>query len=640
LKPTPEAVLKQYWGHESFRTPQKEIIEAVLSGQDCLALLPTGGGKSVCFQVPAVLLPGTCLVISPLIALMEDQIQQLSKKGISSIMIHSGMSYHQIDVALDNCIYGEVKLLYCSPERLKSELFQERIRKLKLSMIAVDEAHCISEWGYDFRPSYLEIGEIRQWHPQTPMIALTATATEKVCEDIVLRLRMNKTAIFKKSFLRENISFSVRRAENKEEKLLAALKKIKGSAVVYVRSRRAAETLSALIEENGISSVWYHAGLDQEERKKRQKMWTDGGAAVMVATNAFGMGIDKSDVRLVVHTDLPETLESYYQEAGRAGRDGNKSYALLLVQQGDLINLEKRIEQAYPTTTYLKQVYQALANYFQLAEGAGSGISFPFDIVEFAARFNFKVADAFPALKRLEESGLIVFEEKILRPSRLQIGADRNRLYDFQLTHEKFEVVLQPLLRMYGAVLFEDWVVISEGALAIAAGTSKSEIISLLKQLSELKILRYYPSSDLPRITYLKERFDASRLPLDVQRLQSRKQNAWEKMNAMRTYTTDTISCRQAFILEYFNEKVRKKCGQCDLCIASTSENIASLKAEYNNQIISLTSTGPMTLNALEEKISPNNPSLLIETIRELVENGVLVYDSEWRVNLNPARSR
>jgi len=550
------------------------------------------------------------------------------------------MSYHQIDVALDNCIYGEVKLLYCSPERLKSELFQERIRKLKLSMIAVDEAHCISEWGYDFRPSYLEIGEIRQWHPQTPMIALTATATEKVCEDIVLRLRMNKTAIFKKSFLRENISFSVRRAENKEEKLLAALKKIKGSAVVYVRSRRAAETLSALIEENGISSVWYHAGLDQEERKKRQKMWTDGGAAVMVATNAFGMGIDKSDVRLVVHTDLPETLESYYQEAGRAGRDGNKSYALLLVQQGDLINLEKRIEQAYPTTTYLKQVYQALANYFQLAEGAGSGISFPFDIVEFAARFNFKVADAFPALKRLEESGLIVFEEKILRPSRLQIGADRNRLYDFQLTHEKFEVVLQPLLRMYGAVLFEDWVVISEGALAIAAGTSKSEIISLLKQLSELKILRYYPSSDLPRITYLKERFDASRLPLDVQRLQSRKQNAWEKMNAMRTYTTDTISCRQAFILEYFNEKVRKKCGQCDLCIASTSENIASLKAEYNNQIISLTSTGPMTLNALEEKISPNNPSLLIETIRELVENGVLVYDSEWRVNLNPARSR
>ncbi|MBM3176624.1 MAG: RecQ family ATP-dependent DNA helicase [Bacteroidetes bacterium] len=640
MKPTPEAVLKQYWGHESFRTPQKEIIEAVLSGQDCLALLPTGGGKSVCFQVPAVLLPGTCLVISPLIALMEDQIQQLSKKGISSIMIHSGMSYHQIDVALDNCIYGEVKLLYCSPERLKSELFQERIRKLKLSMIAVDEAHCISEWGYDFRPSYLEIGEIRQWHPQTPMIALTATATEKVCEDIVLRLRMNKTAIFKKSFLRENISFSVRRAENKEEKLLAALKKIKGSAVVYVRSRRAAETLSALIEENGISSVWYHAGLDQEERKKRQKMWTDGGAAVMVATNAFGMGIDKSDVRLVVHTDLPETLESYYQEAGRAGRDGNKSYALLLVQQGDLINLEKRIEQAYPTTTYLKQVYQALANYFQLAEGAGSGISFPFDIVEFAARFNFKVADAFPALKRLEESGLIVFEEKILRPSRLQIGADRNRLYDFQLTHEKFEVVLQPLLRMYGAVLFEDWVVISEGALAIAAGTSKSEIISLLKQLSELKILRYYPSSDLPRITYLKERFDASRLPLDVQRLQSRKQNAWEKMNAMRTYTTDTISCRQAFILEYFNEKVRKKCGQCDLCIASTSENIASLKAEYNNQIISLTSTGPMTLNALEEKISPNNPSLLIETIRELVENGVLVYDSEWRVNLNPARSR
>jgi len=550
------------------------------------------------------------------------------------------MSYHQIDVALDNCIYGEVKLLYCSPERLKSELFQERKSKLKLSMIAVDEAHCISEWGYDFRPSYLEIGEIRQWHPQTPMIALTATATEKVCEDIVLRLRMNKTAIFKKSFLRENISFSVRRAENKEEKLLAALKKIKGSAVVYVRSRRAAETLSALIEENGISSVWYHAGLDQEERKKRQKMWTDGGAAVMVATNAFGMGIDKSDVRLVVHTDLPETLESYYQEAGRAGRDGNKSYALLLVQQGDLINLEKRIEQAYPTTTYLKQVYQALANYFQLAEGAGSGISFPFDIVEFAARFNFKVADAFPALKRLEESGLIVFEEKILRPSRLQIGADRNRLYDFQLTHEKFEVVLQPLLRMYGAVLFEDWVVISEGALAIAAGTSKSEIISLLKQLSELKILRYYPSSDLPRITYLKERFDASRLPLDVQRLQSRKQNAWEKMNAMRTYTTDTISCRQAFILEYFNEKVRKKCGQCDLCIASTSENIASLKAEYNNQIISLTSTGPMTLNALEEKISPNNPSLLIETIRELVENGVLVYDSEWRVNLNPARSR
>ena len=639
MKPTPEAVLKQYWGHDSFRAPQKEIIEAVLSGQDCLALLPTGGGKSVCFQVPAILLPGTCLVISPLIALMEDQIQQLSKKGISSIMIHSGMSFSQIDAALDNCAYGTVKLLYCSPERLKSELFQERIRKIKLSMIAVDEAHCISEWGYDFRPSYLEIGEIRQWHPQTPMVALTATATKKVCEDILLRLRMNKSAVFKKSFLRENISFSVRWAENKEEKLFLALKKIKGSAVVYVRSRRAAESLAASIQKNGISTVWYHAGLDQEERRKRQKLWTNGEATVMVATNAFGMGIDKADVRLVVHTDLPETLESYYQEAGRAGRDGAKSYALLLVEQGDLINLEKRIEQSYPSTTYLKQIYQALANYFQLAEGAGTGISFPFDIVEFAARFNLKVADVFPALKRLEESGLLVFEEKIIRPSRLQISADRSRLYDFQLTHEKFEVVLQPLLRMYGAVLFEDWVIISEGALAIASGKTKTEIISLLKQLSDLKILRYYPSSDLPRITYSMERFDSGRLPLDIQRLESRKKSAWEKMTAMRNDTSDTVSCRQSFILEYFNEKSPKKCGQCDRCRTSNQADTSALKTEYRNQILSITSLGPTPLNTLEEKLVPENPSLLIEVIRELVENGLLVYDSEWRVSQNPNKA-
>lgn len=636
LKPTPEEVLRQYWGHDSFRAPQREIIDAILLGKDCLALLPTGGGKSVCFQVPAILLPGTCLVISPLIALMEDQIQQLSKKGISSVMIHSGMSFSQIDIALDNCVYGTVKLLYCSPERLKSEIFQNRIRKMKLSLIAVDEAHCISEWGYDFRPSYLEIGAIRELHPETSIIALTATATEKVCTDIQMRLKMNSPAVFKKSFLRENISFNVRRAENKEEKLLSVLKKINGCAVVYVRSRKSAESLSALIQENRITSVWYHAGLDQEERKKRQKQWTDGDAAVIVATNAFGMGIDKADVRLVVHTDLPETLESYYQEAGRAGRDGAKSFALLLFQNADLINLEKRIEQSYPAVNYLKQVYQALANFFQLAEGAGTGVSFPFDVVEFAARFNLKVSEVLPAIKRLEESGLILFEEKITRPSRILIRTDRSRLYDFQIAHEKFEVVLQPLLRMYGAALFEDWVIVSEGALAIAAGVTKTEIISLLKQLTDLRILTYYPSSDLPRLTYLTERYDSSKLPLDNQRLESRKKNAWEKMNAMRNYTGDQIKCRQAFILKYFNESPKNSCGQCDLCLANKSVDNHILKAEYRTQILSLTKTEPLTLNTLEENISPENPTLLVETIRELIEKGILFYDEEWRVNQRP----
>ncbi|MFM8349051.1 MAG: RecQ family ATP-dependent DNA helicase, partial [Bacteroidota bacterium] len=519
----PLEILRKYWRHNAFRPPQDRIIQTVLEGHDCLALLPTGGGKSVCFQVPALAMDGICLVVSPLIALMEDQIRQLKQREIPCAVIHSGLSYSQLDTVLDNCVFGNVKLLYLSPERIQTELFQERLKRMKVSMVAVDEAHCISEWGYDFRPPYLKIGTIREIHPHVPILALTASATDRVRKDITEKLGMKKPEVISRSFARDNISFVVREAENKDLQMVAILRKVEGSAIVYVRSRKATEELAAFLRRQGISATWYHAGLTHEERNKRQASWIANQERVMVATNAFGMGIDKSDVRVVIHTGLPESLEAYYQEAGRAGRDGLRSYAVLLHFSHDDVELEKKVIDSQPEPAFLKHIYQCLANYYQIAEGAGQGHSVEFDLGDFTARYDLRPSLAHAALRRLEEQGLIAMNDRFHKPSRLHIAGDRAQLYEFQVAHERFDPVIHATLRLYGAELFTEEVVISEAAIAQALRCKTSEAKALLNQLNGLQILRYDEASDKPRITWLVPRQDAQRLMLDIKALTTRK---------------------------------------------------------------------------------------------------------------------
>jgi len=445
-------ILQHYWGYTHFRPPQEEIIQAVLDKRDVLAILPTGGGKSICFQVPVLMQEGICLVITPLIALMQDQVKQLKQRGIAAVSVHAGMHHREIDITLDNCVFGKIKFLYLSPERLQTDLFKERVKRMNVCLVAIDEAHCISQWGYDFRPPYLQIAELREVKPDVPFIALTATATSVVKEDIISKLNLVNPALFQKSFARENLSFVVRKTEKKEKKLLEVLRKVPGSAIIYVRSRKSTSSLAAFLNKNKISSTFYHAGLTHQDRIDRQEEWISNQSRVMVATNAFGMGIDKPDVRVVVHMDLPENLESYYQEAGRAGRDGKRSYAAIIFHEVDVLSLQNKVLQSQPEIDYLKKIYQAVANHFQVAEGSSQGESYDFDLDGFCKKFSFKSTDVYPALKKLEEFGLLDFNESFYRPSLLHFTFDKKKLYEFHLNntlnHQEnllFEDLNQPL---------------------------------------------------------------------------------------------------------------------------------------------------------------------------------------------------
>jgi len=632
LNKTPLEILRKYWGHSAFRPPQDQIIQTVLDGKDCLALLPTGGGKSVCFQVPALAMDGICLVVSPLIALMEDQIRQLKQRGIPCAVIHSGMSYSQLDTVLDNCVYGKVKLLYLSPERIQTELFIERMKRMKVSMVAVDEAHCISEWGYDFRPPYLKIGSIREVHPDIPIMALTASATGRVRKDIAEKLGLKKPEVISRSFARDNISFVVRQAENKDLQMAAILRKVEGSAIVYVRSRKATEELAGFLQRQGISGTWYHAGLSHEERTKRQASWISGQVRVMVATNAFGMGIDKADVRVVIHNGLPESLEAYYQEAGRAGRDGLRSYAVLLHFSYDDVELEKKVTDSQPDPEYLKHIYQCLANYYQLAEGAGLGHSVEFDLGDFAARYDLRPSLAYAALRRLEEQGLVALDERFHKPSRLHIHGDRSRLYEFQVAHERFDPVIHAVLRLYGAELFTEEVVISEAAIAQALRCKTSEAKELLQQLTKLQVMRYDEASDKPRITWLVPRQDAKRLPLDLKALAARKEIVIGKMKAMVHYANQTRDCRQQVMLRYFDEPDPKPCGRCDLCLDRLRKDRSAEAALIRQRILEKIASDALTIEALEADFPPEDHDLFMETIREMMDDGLLEFDERWMV--------
>lgn len=594
----------------------------------------------MCFQVPALVMEGLCVVITPLIALMQDQVAQLKKREISAVAIHSGLSRREIDIMLDNCVYGSIKFLYVSPERLQTEIFQERFKRMNVQLVAIDEAHCISQWGHDFRPPYLQIKLLRELKPGISFMALTASATAKVKEDIMLQLALKKPGIFQISFARPNISFVVRKAENKEKKLLEILRRVPGPAIVYLRSRKGTSEFARFLEQQKVSSTYYHAGLQHDEREKRQEAWIQNRVRVMVATNAFGMGIDKPDVRVVVHMDLPQDPESYYQEAGRAGRDGKRSYAAVVYHESDVANLKKKVEESIPTVKQLRDVYQALANYYQLAVGGSEGESFDFDLEEFSKKFGIRTTVTFNALKKLQDEGLLEMSESFYQPSRLYFPVDNKKLYEFEIANAYFEPLIKSLLRLYGANLFSDYVAISEKQLATFMNTTVKAVMPMLKRLAEMQMIAYEPASDNPRITFLTPRQDADRLPVDAARLEGRRRLSLEKMEAMSNYVVQTKRCRMQLLQEYFDESNTTPCGTCDVCVeGKKKENLAALK-DYRQQVLYLLKQQPLPVDGLESAVDPKDKELFIEVVREMLDEGLIAYDSKWTLNLKKSKTK
>jgi ATP-dependent DNA helicase RecQ len=632
---TPISILTKYWKHSQFRPLQEDIVNSVIQGKDTLALLPTGGGKSVCFQVPGLIRDGLCIVISPLIALMKDQVEQLRNRDILAIAIHSGMSRHEIDVALNNAMTGVIKFLYVSPERLQTEIFIERFKQMNVGLIAVDEAHCISQWGYDFRPPYLQIASLREFRPEIPVIALTATATDEVQADIVEKLKFKKdAAVFKKSFARDNLSFVVRKTENKDKKLLEILQKVKGSAIIYVRSRKATQDVAKFLNKKNVHTSFYHAGLLFDERAARQDEWIKNHTRVMVATNAFGMGIDKPDVRIVIHLDLPDTLEAYYQEAGRAGRDGLRSFAVILYQEADGINLRTKTEQSQPSVEYLSKVYQALSNYYQLAVGSATGESFDFDASEFAERFKFNPVELYNGLKKLEEEGLIQFNESFYSPSRLHFELDHTKLYEFQVANAQFDPIIKMLLRLYGGELFSNYMKVGESLLAKGLKISTHEVISTLKHLDQLKAVSYLPVKDKPQITFILPRQDAAKLPVDRQRLEERKKLIVGKAEAVISFVENKFRCRMQFVQEYFNEITETECGICDICIEKRKKSNLKDYDQLKLEVLNVLKLKAFSVEELEKQIAPKDKELFVDVVRDLVDEGTLVYDNVWKLKI------
>lgn len=627
---TAEEVLKKYFGYTAFRSPQAEIIQSVIEQKDVVAILPTGGGKSICFQVPALMMDGICLVVTPLIALMQDQVQQLKNKGIAAIAVHSGLGHREIDILLDNCIYGQQKFLYLSPERLQTELFQERFKKMNVNLIAIDEAHCISQWGYDFRPPYLQIAQLRELKPKVPFIALTASATKQVKEDIIDKLKLKNEQVFQISFARENLSLVVRKTETKEKKLLEILSKVPGPAIVYVRSRKATETLAKLLQKNKIAATFYHAGLNHQERSVRQDEWIKDRSRVMVATNAFGMGINKANVRTVIHMDLPEDIESYYQEAGRAGRDGKKAYATLVFHEVDAQSLRHKVEQSQPGIDYLKKIYQALANHYQLAIGSSQGESYDFDIETFSKKFSFKPLAVYPAVKKLEEFGLIQLNESFYRPSRVHFSIDKKKIYEFQVAHARFDPLIKMLLRLYGGELYSDFIIISENQLSGAMKQSIPQIKLELQQLHQLQLLVYEPAKDSAQVTFVLPRQDTDRLPIDRVVMEARRELHFNKMEAIIGYAEQSHRCRMQVIQEYFDEVTYTTCGVCDVCIDKRKKQDRSVIIDYQNQIIYLLNQKPVSPEELEESVGPKDHDLFVEVVREMVDAAKIYYDESW----------
>ena len=568
-------ILRQYWGYDDFRGIQREIIESIGSGHDTLGLMPTGGGKSITFQVPALAKEGTCIVITPLIALMKDQVANLRQRGIRAAAIYSGLTREEIIITLENCIFGDIRFLYVSPERLSSDLFQTKLRHMKVSFITVDEAHCISQWGYDFRPSYLEIAKIRQLMPGIPVLALTATATPTVVGDIQDRLSFAEKRVFRMSFERENLAYIVRHAEDKQKELVHILRSMKGSAIVYARSRRRTKEMADMIQQAGITATFYHAGLDSVVKDERQKAWQDDQVRVMVATNAFGMGLDKPDVRLVIHIDCPDSIEAYFQEAGRAGRDGLKAYAVLLYNNGDQRKLEKRIADTFPEKDFIRNVYEHLAYFYQIGVGSGYGHTFEFNIDKFCHAFHHFPIQVDAALKILTRAGYIEYTEEQDNQARVMFTVSRNDLYRLENTTPNEEKVITTLLRNYGG-LFTDYNYIDESFLASQCGLQPHEVYMILKGLGQRHILHFIPQKKTPYIRYTQRREDKEQVQLMPIVYEERKQQFRERIHAMTGYATCDNICRSRYLLRYFGEDNGHDCHQCDVCLSHRSEGMVS----------------------------------------------------------------
>lgn len=577
--------LREYWGYPDFRGIQRDIIESISQGKDTLGLMPTGGGKSITFQVPALVMPGVCVVITPLIALMKDQVDHLRQKGIQAAAIYSGMSRREIITTLENCIFGGIKLLYVSPERLFSDIFKVKFKHMDVSFVTVDEAHCISQWGYDFRPSYLSIAEIRQLKPDTAILALTATATPKVIDDIQERLGFKQKNVFRMSFERSNLAYIVRETMDKYTELIHILNAVSGSAIVYVRSRKHASDMAQFLTSENISATFYHAGLEPAIKNQRQNSWQQNEVRVIVATNAFGMGIDKPDVRLVLHIDCPDSIEAYFQEAGRAGRDGKKAYAVLLWNKGDRKKLNKRVAENFPEKDYIKEVYEDLAYYYQIGVGSGAGYSFVFEIDKFSRTFKHFPVQTHSALQILERAGYIHYEMEPEARARVMFKLGRNDLYRLDESSKFEDAVITALLRTYGG-LFSNYVYIDEGLVAQEAGLTTQQVYVILKNLAQRNIIYFIPQRKTPFITYLQDRIDGEKVVLSKEIYEERKEQFVKRINAMQAYASNNEVCRSRQLLIYFGEKRHKDCEQCDVCLDHESPEPSSEQTKNAREAI------------------------------------------------------
>lgn len=633
-------ILKNHWGFDQFRPLQEDIISSILANKDTLALMPTGGGKSLCFQVPALARDGLCLVISPLIALMQDQVANLQKANIKALALHSGMSYREIDYALDRCVHGDIKLLYVSPERIQSDLFQARVKRMKLNLIAVDEAHCISQWGYDFRPPYLQIADLREIHPKTPVLALTATATEDVVEDIQDKLAFRKGNVFRKSFIRENLAYMVFHEENKRDRLRRICEKMKGSGVVYVRNRRKTTEIADFLQRCNISALAYHAGLSGAIRSQRQQAWTQNEVRVIVATNAFGMGIDKPDVRFVVHLDLPEDIESYFQEAGRGGRDGKKAFAVILKETSDVIDLEEKVLKKFPPPDIIRKTYRALLNHLQLAAGSGMDETFPMDLPSISKTFDLKPLDVYNSLKLLESDGYLTFNEAFYNPSRIRVLVQQQTLYDFELRNANLSPIIQLILRAYSGV-FDQAVKIDEKQIAKRLNLGQGQVSQQLQRLHEREIIDYSPARDTAMVTFTQPAQYDRDLRLSDEIYTRRKKTALTKLEAMKAYLEPGI-CRQRRLLAYFGEKSELDCGKCDICLQKKKS--IKLSETVEERILNAVREKALRPDEIADTLTDYSRELVLKQLTFLVDEQTLAYQPDKTLVINqknnPAKTK
>jgi ATP-dependent DNA helicase RecQ len=626
-------ILQKYWGFSDFRPLQREIIESVAEKKDTLGLLPTGGGKSITFQVYSLSAEGMCLVISPLIALMKDQVENLRSRGIKALSIYSGMSSAEIKITIDNAVWGDYKFLYVSPERLESERFLERLRDMKINLITVDEAHCISQWGYDFRPSYLKIAELRPLLPDIPILALTATATPKVAEDIQEKLLFNRKNLLSMSFARPNLSYMVRQKEDKMGYLIDSLLKTRGSGIVYLRNRRGTREVKDLLVKKGISADNYHAGLNNELRHRRQDDWIKGKTRIIVATNAFGMGIDKPDVRFVIHVDPPDSLEAYFQEAGRAGRDGKKSVAVMLYNAADKVKLKKHLSIVFPDIVYIKRIYEAVCNFLQVAIGFGKGQVFDFPLELFADKYKFQVAQVYHSLKIIQRQGFFEFTEEVDSPSRVCFIVNRDDLYKFQISNENYDGFIKLLLRSYSG-LFTGYTIIDEELLATRASTTGEIIYNYLKHLDSNKIIDYIPKKRTPYIFFTRERILPEKVLFSKENYDERKKDYIHRIEAVIHFASSSGKCRTQMLLEYFGETGTERCGTCDTCQAKNQLGLSRFEFEKIVSRVKDELITPLKLEELMFKAGPDDEKFR-SVLRWLMDNEHVVTRIDGKVEWN-----